>query len=71
MADKPNTEKKTKVKAAKPEGAAAEKVVLPAETKASAPSPAKSLKKGKLPPKNKSRLPRLEKKAQKKAAGQL
>jgi len=30
---------------------------------------AKSLKKGKLPPKNKSRLPRKQKKAQLKAAG--
>jgi len=31
----------------------------------------KSLKKGKLPPKNKSRLPRRQKKAQHKAAGRL
>jgi hypothetical protein len=31
----------------------------------------KSVKKGKLPPKNKSRLPRRQKKAQKKAAGRL
>jgi hypothetical protein len=31
----------------------------------------KSSKKGKLPPKNKSRLPRREKKAQLKAAGRL
>jgi len=31
----------------------------------------KSLKKGKLAPKNKSRLPRRQKKAQRKAAGRL
>jgi hypothetical protein len=37
------------------------------ETKSSA----KSVKKGKLPPKNKSRLPRREKKAQRKTAGRV
>jgi hypothetical protein len=31
----------------------------------------KSVKKGKLPPKNKSRLPRRQKKAQQKAAGRV
>jgi hypothetical protein len=31
----------------------------------------KSVKKGKLPPKNKSRLPRRQKKAQQKSAGRL
>ncbi len=43
-----------------------------AEAPAAAPKPAtKSTKVGKLLPKNKSRLPRREKKAQKKAAGRL
>jgi len=55
---------------AKKEKAAAPEVVAaapPAE-----PKPArKSMKKGKLPPKNKARLPRRQKKAQKKAAGRL
>jgi hypothetical protein len=36
-----------------------------------AKSSATSAKKGKLPPKNKSRLPRRQKKAQQKAAGRL
>jgi len=43
----------------------------PTAAPAVAPPSRKSTKKGKLPPKNKSRLPRREKKAQKKAAGRL
>ncbi len=39
--------------------------------KPEAPPPAKSVKKGKLPAKNKHRLPRRQKKAQQKAAGRL
>ena len=38
---------------------------------AGATPPTKSVKKGKLPPKNKSRLPRRQKKAQQKSAGRL
>lgn len=46
--------------------------VLAAESALVGPKPStKSGKKGKLPPKNKSRLPRRQKKAQHKAAGRL
>jgi hypothetical protein len=46
--------------------------VVSSEAPPAEPKPAtKSLKKGKLPPKNKSRLPRRQKKAQLKAAGRL
>jgi hypothetical protein len=41
------------------------------EQTSASPSAAKSLKKGKLLPKNKTRLPRRQKKAQKKAAERL
>jgi hypothetical protein len=46
--------------------------VVTAEAQPAGAKPStKSAKKGKLPPKNKSRLPRRQKKAQKKAAGRL
>ena len=69
--EKEVTEKKKSAKAAKP---AAEPVSAVAAAPAAPvePKPAtKSLKKGKLLPKNKSRLPRRLKKEQKKAAARL
>jgi hypothetical protein len=53
------------ISAAKAIGAAAGKIAAMAGAKP--PVAKKPLRKGKLPPKNKSRLPRLEKKALKKA----
>jgi hypothetical protein len=53
----------------------ADKKESPAPVQSGEPSPAKgktpaaSVRKGKLPPSNKSRLPRRQKKAQQKAAG--
>jgi hypothetical protein len=71
MADKLTTEKKTKSRAAKASDSAADKSVsLPGATH-EAPPLGTSLKKGKLRPKNKHRLPRREKKAQQKAAARL
>jgi hypothetical protein len=70
MADKPNTEKKIKTKAAKATDTAADKSVSPAAAH-EAPRPGTSRKKGKLLPKNKHRLPRREKKAQQKGAVRL
>jgi hypothetical protein len=80
MADQKKTEKKTtekkttekKVKAAPNaiEPAAVE-VVSPPAVPAKVASPKKSMKKGKLLPKNKHRLPRRQKKAQQKAATRL
>ena len=58
---------KRKEAADKTESAAPVGEASPAEVKPAT----KSLKKGKLPPKNKSRLPRRQKKAQLKAAGRL
>ncbi|HXP84995.1 MAG TPA: hypothetical protein VN841_09760 [Bryobacteraceae bacterium] len=71
MADKPTTEKKTKVKAAKAADSAAEKSAPPVAAKPAAAPPTISKKKGKLLPKNKHRLPRREKKAQQKSAARL
>ena len=73
MADKKDTteKKKIKVSAAKPTGTAADKITsLPGATR-EAPPRAKSMKKDKLLPKNKHRLPRRQKKAEKKAADHL
>jgi hypothetical protein len=70
MADKPNTEKKIKAKAAKASDTAADKSASPAAAP-EAPRPGTARKKGKLLPKNKHRLPRRQKKAQQKGAAQL
>jgi hypothetical protein len=60
---------KRKEMADKKESAA---TVLGGEASLAAAKPStKSVKKGKLPPKNKSRLPRRQKKAKQKAAGRL
>jgi hypothetical protein len=71
MADKPNTEKKTKAKTPKTtDPVAAESAPLAEATPE--PKPHRiSMKKGKLLPKNKHRLPRRQKKAQQKAAARL
>jgi hypothetical protein len=67
MADKRNTKDNVLVNAAKAIGAAAGKVVsLVGTTPDGTPLRAKSAKKGKLPKKDKNRLPRRLKKAQKK-----
>jgi hypothetical protein len=71
MADKPNTEKKIKAKAAKVTDSAADKSASLAGATHEAPRPGTSRKKGKLLPKNKHRLPRRQKKAQQKAAARL
>jgi hypothetical protein len=82
MADQPKTEKKTaekaikekKEKKVKADGAKpAEPVAAEAVSTQVVPvrEPKKSMKIGKLPPKNKHRLPRRLKKAQKKAAAHL
>jgi hypothetical protein len=68
MAGKPNS-KDVLVNAAKAIGTAAGKVVaLAGAAPGGTPPPAKSMKKGKLPKKDKPHLPRRLKKAQKKAA---
>jgi len=68
MADKKKKSKDAVVDSgAKPLGAAAATTVSPPATKPAT----KSMKVGKLQPKNKSRLPRRQKKARQKAAGQL
>jgi hypothetical protein len=61
---------KQKEKAEKKEAAPPVVAVVEAPPVEAKPA-TKSLKKGKLPPKNKSRLPRRQKKAQHKAAGRL
>ena len=71
MADKPNTEKKIKAKAAKATDSAADKSASPAGATHEAPRPSTSRKKGKLQPKHKHRLPRRQKKAQQKGAARL
>jgi hypothetical protein len=71
MADTPNPEKKIKAKAAKATDTAADKGASPAGGTYEAPPPSASRKKGKLPPKNKHRLPRRQKKVQHRAAGRL
>jgi hypothetical protein len=71
MPDAPNAKKKIKANAAKAtDSVADERASLPGATH-EAPPPAASMKKGKFLPKNKHRLPRREKKAQKKAEGRL
>jgi hypothetical protein len=57
----------TLVRAAKEIGTAADKIALPTGAEPETPPAAKSMKKGKLPAKHKSRLPRRQKKAQQKA----
>jgi hypothetical protein len=71
MADKPTTEKKIKSRAVKASDSGAGKSASLAGATQEAPPPATSRKKGKLLPKNKHRLPRREKKAQRKAAALL
>ena len=80
MADKQKVEKKTSEakttkKKVKEEAKATEPtagvVVSPQAPTASEATPKKSMKKGKLLPKNKHRLPRRQKKAQQKAATRL
>ena len=68
-ADKKKPKEAVAVDAVQSDRQAAVKIASPAE----APKPAgtKSMKKGKLPPKHKSRLPRRQKKAQQKAATRL
>ena len=71
--EKEVVEKKKKSKDAAVESAAKPPVVA-AEAAAPPPAPkpaTKSMKVGKLQPKNKSRLPRRQKKARQKAAGRL
>ena len=72
MAKKQTTEDSVAVKAAKVIGKAAGKIASLAGAAAPEPGPpsAAKSKKGKLPKKNKSRLPRRQKKAQQKAANQ-
>ena len=67
MADK----KKNKTTAIPDTNTAADAVVPHPEGSAGEPLATKSLKKGKLAKKNKSRLPRRQKKARQKAAGRL
>jgi len=67
MADK----KKTKTTAVADTGSATEKDISRQEGSAGQAPATKSSKKGKLPKKNKSRLPRRQKKARQKAAGSL
>ena len=67
MADK----KKNKSDAIADTNTATETVVSRPEGSAGEPPATKSIKKGKLPKKNKSRLPRRQKKARQKAAGRL
>ena len=57
MADTPNPEKKIKANAAKATDSAADKSASLAGITQEAPPPGTSWKKGKLPPKNKHRLP--------------
>jgi hypothetical protein len=76
MADQQKTEQKTtekKVKggAAKAIEPADAEVVSPPAVSASVAPPKKSMKQGKLLPKNKHRLPRRQKKAQQKSATRL
>jgi hypothetical protein len=71
MADKPNTEKKIKAKAAKTTDTAADKTASLAGATHEARPPGTSTKKGRLLPKNKHRLPRRQKKAQQKVAARL
>jgi hypothetical protein len=71
MADKPSTEKKIKVNAAKTTDSAADEGASLAGAKHEAPPPGASGEKGKLLPKNKHRLPRRQKKAEQKAATHL
>jgi len=68
-ADKKKPKEAGVVDAVKSDRQAAVKTAPPAE--APKPAGAKSMKKGKLPPKHKSRLPRRQKKAQQKAATRL
>lgn len=67
--------KKAAPKEAAPKEAAPKEVAAPVVSDKTAPAEAKpstkSVKIGKLPPKNKSRLPRRQKKARQKAAGRL
>jgi hypothetical protein len=63
MADKQNTEKKIKVSAGKATDAAAGKITSPAGAGPEAVPPTKFIKKGKILSKNKHRLPRRQKKA--------
>ena len=69
--EKETTKKKVKAGEAKAAEPAAADVVSPPATKLSVALPKKSMKIGKLLPKNKHRLPRRQKKAQRKAAARL
>jgi len=76
MADKKTSKKKAAAEADEAAAPAPEKAASPAAPKADVvrqPKAAKNVKKEKLAPKNKSRLPRRQKKAEKKkaAAAQL
>jgi len=68
MAKKKSSEKNILVNAAKAIGTAAGTIASLAGVTPDEPASAKTVKKTKLPKKNKSRLPRRQKKAQKKAA---
>ena len=68
IAEKETRKKKVGAGAAKPTEPAAAEVVSPPAAPVTAALPKKSMKKGKLLPKNKHRLPRRQKKAQRKAA---
>jgi len=69
MADNPSAEQKIKANMAKATDSAADDGASIAAH--GAPPPGASKQKGKFLPKNKHRLPRREKKAQKKTAGRL
>jgi len=71
MPDAPNAKQKIKANAAKATDSVADEHASLAGATHEAPPPGASRKKGKFLPKNKHRLPRREKKAQKKAGGRL
>jgi hypothetical protein len=71
MQDAPNAKQKIKANAAKATDSVADEHASLAGATHEAPPPGASRKKGKFLPKNKHRLPRREKKAQKKAGGRL
>ena len=69
--EKETTKKKVKAGETKAAEPAAAEVVSPPAARATVALPKKSMKRGKLLPKNKHRLPRRQKKAQRKAAARL
>ena len=71
ITEKETTKKKAKIGAAKATEPAVAEVVSPPAAPASVAPPKKSMKKSKLLPKNKHRLPRRQKKAQHEAATRL